>query len=66
MTVIQREISQKNKYPIISLYSMILYHNTSLICGILKNGTDKLIFKAEIETDVGNKLVNTKGRREVE
>ena len=44
---------------------MILYRNTSLICGILKNGTDKLIFKAEIETDVGNKLVNTKGRREV-
>ena len=42
-TVIQSEVSQKekNKYRIISL-----------ICGIQKNGTDKLICKAEIETEM--------------
>ena len=42
-TAIQSEVSQKekNKYPIILL-----------ICGISKNGTDELICKAEIETQV--------------
>ena len=41
-TVIQSEVSQKekNKYRIISL-----------ICGMLKNGTDEPICKAEIETE---------------
>ena len=42
-TVIQSEVSQKekNKYR-------ILMH----ICGIEKNGTDELICKAEIETQM--------------
>ena len=41
-TVIQSEVSQKekNKYRIVSL-----------ICGMLKNGTDEPICKAEIETE---------------
>ena len=41
--VIQSEVSQKekNKYRIISL-----------ICGIQKNGTDELIGKAEIESQM--------------
>ena len=38
-TIIQNEVSQKNKY-------CILTH----ICGIQKNGIDDLICKAEIET----------------
>ena len=51
-TVIQSEISQKekNKY-------CILTH----ICGILKNGIDDLICKAEIETDIESKCMDTKG-----
>ena len=51
-TVIQSEVSQKekNKY-------CILMH----ICGIQKNGVDDLICKAEIETDVENKSMDTKG-----
>ena len=42
-TVIQSEVSQKekNRYP-------ILTH----ICGIQKNGTDELVCKAEIETQM--------------
>ena len=41
-SVIQSEVSQKekNKYCIVSL-----------ICGMLKNGTDEPICKAEIETE---------------
>ena len=42
-TVIQSEVSQKEK----NKYRMI-----SLICGIQKNGTDDLICKAEIETQM--------------
>ena len=46
------EVSQKekNKY-------CILTH----ICGISKNGIDDLIRKAEVETDVENKCMDTKG-----
>ena len=35
----------------------------SLICGILKNGTNEPISKAEIITDAENKLTVTKGVR---
>ena len=51
-TVTQSEVSQKekNKYR-------ILTH----ICGIQKNGTDEPVFKAEIDTDVENKRMDTKG-----
>ena len=42
-TVIQSEVSQKEKNK---------YHIMLLICGIQKNGTDELICKAEIETQV--------------
>ena len=31
------------------------------ICGIQKNGIDDLICKAEIDTDVENKCMDTKG-----
>ena len=31
------------------------------ICGIQKNGIDDLICKAEVETDVENKYMDTKG-----
>ena len=50
----QSEVSQKekNKYRIISL-----------ICGIQKNGRDELTCKAEIVTEVENKLRVTKGGR---
>ena len=51
-TVIQSEISHKEK----SKYHIIL-------CRIQKNDTDELICKAEIETDIENKRVDTKGRR---
>ena len=36
--IISREISQTEKYK---------YHMTSLVCGILKNGTNKLLCKIE-------------------
>ena len=51
-TVIQSAVSQKekNKYR-------ILTH----ICRIQKNGTDEPDSKAEIETDVENKCMDTKG-----
>ena len=51
-TVIQSEVSQKekNKYR-------ILMH----ICGTQKNGTGELVCRAEIETDVENKHMDTKG-----
>ena len=35
----------------------------SLICGILKNGTNEPIYKTEIVIDVENKLMATKGER---
>ena len=31
------------------------------VCGIQKNGTDEPVCKAEIETDVENKQMDTKG-----
>ena len=45
----QSEISQKDKYYIVSL-----------TCGIQKDGRDELICKAERVTDGDNKLVVTK------
>ena len=53
-TVIQSEVSQKekNKY-------CILMH----ICRIQKNGIEDLICKAEVETDIENKCIDTKGER---
>ena len=50
-TVIQSEVSQKekNKYR-------ILTH----ICGIQKNGADELVCRAEIDTEVENKRMDTK------
>ena len=48
--VIQSERSQIEKYYIILI-----------ICEIQKNSTDELICKAEIVTDVENKLTVTKG-----
>ena len=44
------EVSQRKKYHVILL-----------TCGLLKNGTDKLIYKSEIVTDVENKRMVTKG-----
>ena len=51
-TVIQSEVNQKeeNKYR-------ILTH----ICGTQKNGTDEPVCRAEIETDVEDKCMDTKG-----
>ena len=51
-TVIQSEVSQKEKSK---------YHVLMLICGIQKNGTDDLICKAETDTDIENKRMDTKG-----
>ena len=53
-TVIQSELNQKeeNKHH-------ILMH----ICGIQKNGSDELLCKVEIETDVESKCMETKGER---
>ena len=51
-TVIQSEVSQKGKRK---------YHILMHICGIQKNGTDELVCNAEIETDVENKCMDTKG-----
>ena len=54
-SVIQSEVSQKekNKYII------------SLICGIQKNGTDELIGKAEIESQMQRTNMVTKAGRGV-
>ena len=51
-TVIQSEVSQKekNKYR-------ILTHR----CGTQKNGKDEPVFRAERDTDVENKRMDTKG-----
>ena len=52
-TVIHSEVSQKeNKYK----YCMLMH-----ICGNQKNGIDDLICKAEIETGIEEKPMNTKG-----
>ena len=51
-TVIQSEVSQKEKNK---------YHILTHICGIQKNGTDEPVCKAEIDTDVENKPMDTKG-----
>ena len=42
-TVMQSEVSQKEKHK---------YHILAHICGIQKNGTDELVCKAEIETQM--------------
>ena len=42
-TVIQSEVSQKEKNK---------YHILTHVCGIQKNGTDELVCKAEIETQM--------------
>ena len=42
-TIIQREVSQKEKNK---------YHILTHICGIYKNGTNELVCKAEIETQL--------------
>ena len=39
------------------------YHILMHMCGIQKNGIDKSICKAEIETDVQNEQMDTKGGR---
>ena len=53
-SVIHSEVSQKekNKFCIISL-----------ICGTHKSDTDELICKAEIETDIENKHMDTNRER---
>ena len=51
-SVIQSEVNQKEKNK---------YHILMHICGIQKNGTDKPVCKAEIDTDVENKHTDTKG-----
>ena len=48
--VTQREVTQKEKNK---------YHVISITCGILKNGTDKLICNEEIDTDAEKKLMDT-------
>ena len=37
------------------------YHMILFICGILKKGTNELIYKANRVTDVENKLMVTRG-----
>ena len=39
------------------------YYMISLICGILKNITNYLIYKRKIDSDIENKLMVTKGER---
>ena len=51
-TVIQSEVSQKEKNKFCTL---------THICGMQKNGTGELICKADIETAVENKHMDTKG-----
>ena len=50
--IILSEVSQTEKGK---------YHMTSLICGILKNNTNELIYKTERLTDLENKLMETYG-----
>ena len=35
----------------------------SLICGIQKNDTNELIYKTEMDSDIENKYVGTKGKK---
>ena len=51
-TVIQGEVSQKEK----STYRILTH-----ICGTQKNGTDEPVCRAEVETDVENTHMDTKG-----
>ena len=51
-TVIQSEVSQKEK----NKYCILTY-----ICGIQKNGTDELVCKAEIETQMQRTNIWTLG-----
>ena len=52
--IIQSEVSQKEK----NKYRALMH-----ICGIQKNGIDDHTCKAEIETEVENKCMDTKGER---
>ena len=52
--IILSEVSQTEKDK---------YHMISLICGILKNDTDELICKTEIDSQTENKLMVTKRER---
>ena len=51
-TVIQSEVSQKKKNK---------YHILMHMCGILKNGIDYLICKAEVETQMSSTDTEGKG-----
>ena len=48
----------------ISLTEKNKCHMISLICGILKNDTNQLIYKTNRLTDIENKLMITKEERE--
>ena len=52
-SVIQSQVSQKEK----NKYRMLTHIR---ICGFQKNGTDEPVCKAEIDTDVENKHMDTK------
>ena len=52
--VILSEVSQTEKGR---------YHKISLTCGIFKNDTNELTYKTEIDLDIENKLMVTKGER---
>ena len=53
--IILSEVSQKEKDK---------YHILMHICGTQKNGTDEPVCRAEIETDVENKRMDTKGGKQ--
>ena len=53
-SIILSEVSQKEKDK---------YHMISLICGILKNNTDQLIYKTGTDLQAENKLRVNKGKR---
>ena len=53
-SIILSEVSQKEKDK---------YHMISLICGILKNNTDQLIYKTGTDLKAENKLRVNKGKR---
>ena len=49
--------------PIILTEVKDKHHMILLTCGIQKNDTNQLIYKTEIDSDLENKLVVTKGER---
>ena len=50
--VILSEVSQTEKYK---------YHMILLICGILKNGTNELIYKTEMESEMQKQTYGYQG-----